>query len=70
MSERDILDIDVFRVLRNGTLKGEVEAGRRTGDWKVKVVYRVRGSRDVGAVVVVTQAQRLVIVTVEWEDLS
>lgn len=68
MEERDIPDVDLFRILRDGHIVGEVEPGRRDGDWIAKVVFRVRGSRDAGVVTVVLATDRLVIKTVEWED--
>jgi len=68
MEERDIIDVDLFRILRSGHIVGSVEPGRRDGDWTVKVVYRLKGSRDAGVVTVVLASERLVVVTVEWED--
>ena len=68
MEERDIPDVDLFRILRNGHISGPIEPGRRDGDWKAKVVYRLKGSRDAGVVTVVLAIDRLVVATVEWED--
>lgn len=39
------------------------------GDWKCKVVMRLRGSRDAGVVTVIARGNTLVIVTMEWEDV-
>ena len=30
--------------------KGDIEAGKRPGEWKVKMVYATRGRREVGVV--------------------
>jgi hypothetical protein len=68
MWERDILDIDVFRILRSGRLMGEIEAGKRRDEWKVKIVDMIRGRREAGVVTVVIGETRLFVVTVEWED--
>jgi hypothetical protein len=69
MDERDIVDVDVFRVLRKGSLKGAIEPGKRPREWRCKMVDRIRGAREVGVVTVVIQEERLFVVTVEWEDL-
>lgn len=68
MLERDILDIDVLRVLRRGRIKGDIEPGRSDGEWKVKVVDRIKGAREAGVVTIVLQEKRLFVKTVEWED--
>jgi hypothetical protein len=68
MEERDILDIDVFRVLRHGVIDGPIEPGKRTDEWRCKMVNRIRGAREVGVVTVVIKKKQLFIVTVEWED--
>ncbi len=70
MDERDISDADILQVLRNGDLRGGVEPAREKNAQKVKMVYRLRGSREAGVVTVVfSDATRLIVVTVEWEDL-
>jgi hypothetical protein len=69
MEEREIFDADVFRVLRDGSIKGEPE---RTayGEWKCKMVKAIRGGRDVGVVtIILTGDSRLFVKTVEWEDM-
>jgi len=68
MIERDITDLDVYRVLRMGMIKGGVRAGRNPGEWVCKMAWRLRGSRDIGVAVVVICEKRLWINTVEWED--
>ncbi|MDE1158466.1 MAG: hypothetical protein PW791_09335 [Neorhizobium sp.] len=69
MDWRDITDRMMFEVLRTGFIKGEVEAGRNPGEWKVKMTKQMKGRREVGVVTVVINCQRLFIKTVEWEDL-
>ena len=70
MSERDIIDIEVFRILKKGALGEEPEQTPR-GEWKLKLVMRLRGNRDAGVVVIILNGDRKVLVkTVEWEDLQ
>jgi hypothetical protein len=69
MAERDIDDIDVMRVLRRGRIRGEIEPGRSNGEWKVKVVDKIKGAREAGVVTLVVREKTLFIKTVEWEDL-
>jgi len=67
--ERGIDMQDALAVLREGMIKGEVVPGNNPGEWKCKVVDTPYGSsRSAGVVVVVIRQQRLLIVTVEWED--
>lgn len=70
MKERGILDSEVFRVLRNGDVRGEIENARETGGKKVKMVHLTRGNREVGVVVVILSDSRLKVITVQWEDFS
>lgn len=69
MEERGITTLDALRVLRQGDIKGGIEAGINTGEWKCKIVRQIRGSREVGVVTVVMSSGRLFVKTVEWEDL-
>jgi Domain of unknown function (DUF4258) len=69
MEERDILDVDVFRVLRNGQIRGNIRAGKAADEWVIKVVDRIRGQREVGVVTVIIRKSRLFVMTVEWEDM-
>ncbi|GGZ21939.1 DUF4258 domain-containing protein [Asticcacaulis endophyticus] len=69
MELRDITTPDALLVLRTGDIIGDIEPGRSNGEWKCKVVARKRASREVGVVTVVSQLGRLVIKTVEWEDM-
>jgi len=69
MEDRDIPDVTVYRVLREGHIKGDPEPGKNEGEWKIKVCDEVRGRREVGVVTIVVNNEKLVIATVEWEDL-
>lgn len=69
MDERGITTLDVMHVLKVGSIKGEIEAGRAAGEWKCKVVANIRGNRDAGVVTVVINREKLFVKTVEWEDL-
>lgn len=69
MDERGITTIDVVRVLRTGGIKGEIVAGRSAGEWKCKVVAKIKGSREIGVITVVIAQRKLFVKTVEWEDL-
>lgn len=68
MDEREILDVDVLRVLRTGTLAGKPEVTER-GEWKCKLTRNIRGSRDVGVVTIILKESKLLVKTAEWEDL-
>ena len=46
-----------------------IETGKKAGDWKCKVTQRIRGSREVGVITVVSTGDKLIIITTEWEDL-
>jgi hypothetical protein len=69
MEERGITTLDALRVLRSGEIEGELEAGKNAGEWKCKIVAKIKGSREVGVVTIVMRVGRLFIKTVEWEDL-
>lgn len=69
MNLRSITRIDVIRVLRRGHIDGDIVAGQAPGEWKCKVVANVRGSRDIGVVTLVIGGDKLLVKTVEWEDL-
>lgn len=68
MNEREIYDVDVLRALRTGTVRDSPERTERE-EWKCKVIYRLRGSRDIGVVAIILKKDGLLIKTVEWEDL-
>jgi len=69
MLERDITNTDVFRVLRSGSVDG-VPTETERGEVKVKMVLRIRGSREVGVITLILHGNRLFVKTVEWEDPS
>jgi hypothetical protein len=69
MEQRSITRVDVVRVLRRGHIDGPVVPGEYPGEWKCKVVANVRGSRDIGVVTLVIGGDKLLVKTVEWEDL-
>jgi hypothetical protein len=69
MEEREIFDIAVLRVLRAGTISGNPEETPREGEWKCKMVRRIRGAREAGVVAILLRREFLLIKTVEWEDL-
>lgn len=70
MFERGISDKYVLDALRQGVLKGAIEAGENPGEWKVKMTHRAKGRREVGVVVIVVRSAYLLVKTTEWEDLS
>ena|GEM_PF-1106070 len=69
MEQRGITDLVVVDVLRRGELKGAIEPGQSSGEWKVKMVHVVKGRREVGGVVITIRNANLFIKTVEWEDI-
>lgn len=70
MEEREITDIEVIRVLKFGEIAGQPWREEKSEDMACKVVMRQAGGRILGVVtIVVTLTERLLIKTVEWEDL-
>jgi len=69
MEERGISDLDALRVLRSGSISGEIEPGRSEGEWKCKIVAPIKGRREVGVVTILIRNRKLWVKTVEWEDL-
>jgi hypothetical protein len=69
MNERGIFDVVVLRVLRQGFCTEDPRLTER-GEWKVKMIHKISGSREVGAIVIILKANQLFIKTVEWEDLK
>jgi hypothetical protein len=68
MDWRGITDRMMFEVLRSGYIKGDIEAGRNAGEWKVKMANQIKGSREIGVVTIVINSSGLFVKTVEWED--
>lgn len=69
MEEREILDVDVFRILRNGHIDEAPELTDRQ-EWKCKVTLKIRGGRTAGVITVILHNGKLFVKTVEWENLS
>lgn len=64
---RDVFDM--YHVLEDGIVDGNIEAGKKEGEWTGKMVAPLEGtSRKMGVVPIVVQEKRLLIKTVEWED--
>ena len=69
MGERGITDRLAVETMRKGMPKGTVETGENPGEWKLKMTHRPTGRREVGVVVITVRNARLLVKTVEWEDL-
>lgn len=69
MLEREITNIDILRVLRSGVVEESPSLTERN-EVKVKMVLRIRGSREAGVIAIVLHNDRIFVKTVEWEDLS
>jgi len=69
MREREIFDVDVFRVLRQGYIDEAPEL-TESNEWKCKITLKIRGSRTAGVVTIFLHNGKLFVKTVEWEKLS
>jgi hypothetical protein len=69
MEARGISDVMAKRAIERGDLKGEVEPGKRPGEWKAKIVEKMKGAREIGVVTILIKNARIFVKTVEWEDL-
>lgn len=69
MAERGISIRVALTVIREGHVAGPIEPGTSRGEWKAKIVRNVKGRRDVGVVVLLIRNNRLLVKTVEWEDI-
>ncbi len=67
MDEREISDIEVYRLLQTGQVLDEPMQTRRK-EWKCKVVKRLKGNRQAGVVTIILHSGSLFAMTVEWED--
>ncbi len=67
--EREIFDHDTLAILRKGQIRGQITV-TKYGEWKCKIVWKLRGNREAGVVVLIQPDDRLFVKTVEWEDLS
>jgi hypothetical protein len=71
MEERGFDQEEVKRIVMKGRGAGPISAGRKRGDWECKIVSPLLDtSRAAGVITCVNQRKRnrLIIVTVEWED--
>ena len=69
MWERDISAMEVFEVLRLGSIDGVPWLEPDSGEQGCKVVLRKRGSRAIGVVTIILRKEEgLFVKTVEWED--
>lgn len=69
MAEREIFDVDVFRVLRQGYVDDPPELTEHR-EWKCKISLKIRGGRTAGVVTIFLHNGKLLVKTVEWENLS
>ena len=67
IEEREISDIEVYRLLQTGNVMDEPELTKKK-EWKCKVVNKIRGIRDAAVIVIILRGGKLFIKTVEWED--
>jgi len=66
--ERGILALDIYRILRNGTVNDEPVLNKN-GDWEAIIQMRMRGTRDAGAATIIVRADdTLIVKTVMWVD--
>lgn len=68
MESRSIDSDAVLRILRNGDVEDAPLEGNKSGDWKVKLTLKMATGRVAGVVAAITQDNRLVLITTEWED--
>ncbi|MBV7259652.1 DUF4258 domain-containing protein [Erythrobacter crassostreae] len=69
MHERGITRLDAVRVLKKGHVDGVIVPGDKVGEWKCKITGKVKGSREIGVVTIVSNGTSIFVKTVEWEDL-
>lgn len=66
MVERDIIMPELFRILREGTVRDDPE---RVGDrWKATMELGLPGGADAAAVAVIADGNGLRVVTVMWRE--
>lgn len=68
MELRSISSREVERVLRRGSVLQPPEPTTK-GEWKCKIVRESNANRDIGVITVIADGEKLIIITVEWEDL-
>lgn len=69
MVERGITRQEAIQVLRTGFIDGDITTGEGPGEWRCKMVARVKGSREIGVVTITVVGREIFVKTVEWEDL-
>jgi len=67
MAEREISIGEIYQVLRSGTVEDSPEEVK-PGEWKCKIVFKLKGRRVAGAWVALPKTGKLIVITVEWED--
>jgi len=67
MGRRDISDVEIYRLLQRGHVMSE-PTRTKYGEWKCKVVAKIRGHREAGAITVILLSGKLFVKTIEWED--
>ena len=68
LAEREISDIELYRLLQTGHVTEEPTRTKRK-EWKCKVVKQLKGNREAGAITIILHNGKLFVKTVEWEDL-
>ncbi len=68
MNLRGFTDRDALKVLGIGEIEGDITPGTNAGEWRCKVVAKLRGNREAGVVTITLNMSQLFIKTVEWED--
>jgi hypothetical protein len=69
MEEREISDIEVYRLLQTGHVMEEPYQTEHK-EWKCKVTKKLKGNREAGVVTIILKTGMLFAQTVEWEDLQ
>ena len=69
LAERDFTVQDVIKVLQRGDID-ELPTRTALKEWQCKVTLKLRGIRTAGVVVIILINDRLLVKTVEWENLK
>ena len=67
IEERGISDIEIYRLLQTGHVF-EDPVRTEQNEWKCKVIKKLKGTRDAGAVTIILHDGMLFVKTIEWED--
>ena len=69
MVERGFDADDVLKIMALGDIDGPIEAGKREGEWRCRVVGSLPWtSSEAGVVTVVVREKSLIFVTTKWID--